>query len=172
MYACPQCLPSDTVPIRSWTRTLRLPGIRHRHLPWYGMVWYGMVWPYHTMPRISRGCVTPCATRSINSIALARPNLPTQLPHQCSPYPRQKPTKNNTSHYIHPTRASRLAGSDVYSLEPASISTKHPTKHPFARPCCPRLAIHKRVAFHTRSGLYFILRKYTHLLPKIVHRRR
>ena len=27
-----------TVPIRSWTRTLRLPGIRHRHLP------------YHTIP--------------------------------------------------------------------------------------------------------------------------
>ena len=25
-HACPQCLPSDTVPIRSWTRTLR----RHR----------------------------------------------------------------------------------------------------------------------------------------------
>ena len=25
--------------IRSWTRTLRPPGIRHRH----GMVWYGMV---------------------------------------------------------------------------------------------------------------------------------
>ena len=23
MYVCPQCLPSDIVPIRSWTRTLR-----------------------------------------------------------------------------------------------------------------------------------------------------
>ena len=33
-----QCLPSDIVPIRSWTRTLRPPGIRHRHLP------------YHTIP--------------------------------------------------------------------------------------------------------------------------
>ena len=33
--ACPQCLPSDTVPIRSWTRTLRPPGIRHRHLPYH-----------------------------------------------------------------------------------------------------------------------------------------
>ena len=39
-YACPQCLSSDTVPIRSWTRTLRLPGIRHRHLP------------YHTIPTL------------------------------------------------------------------------------------------------------------------------
>ena len=38
-YACPQCLPSDTVPIRSWTWTLRPPVIRHRHLVWYGMVW-------------------------------------------------------------------------------------------------------------------------------------
>ena len=37
-HACPQCLPSDIVPIRSWTRTLRPPGIRHRHLP------------YHTIP--------------------------------------------------------------------------------------------------------------------------
>ena len=26
MHACPQCLPSDTVPVRSWTRTLRRPG--------------------------------------------------------------------------------------------------------------------------------------------------
>ena len=33
-YARPQCLPSDTVPIRSWTRTLRPPGIRRRHLPY------------------------------------------------------------------------------------------------------------------------------------------
>ena len=62
-----QCLPSDIVPIRSWTRTLRPPGIRHRHLPyhtipcartarhtgtipyaipcvWYGRVWYGDVY--------------------------------------------------------------------------------------------------------------------------------
>ena len=53
MYACPQCLPSDTVPIRSWTRTLRPPGIRHRHLP------------YHTMPcdatvglQLVSGCLT------------------------------------------------------------------------------------------------------------------
>ena len=37
-YACPQCLPRDIVPIRSWTRTLRPPGIRHRHPP------------YHTIP--------------------------------------------------------------------------------------------------------------------------
>ena len=42
-YACPQCLPSDIVPIRSWTRTLRRPGIRHRHLP------------YHTMPLLING---------------------------------------------------------------------------------------------------------------------
>ena len=36
-HACPQCLPSDIVPIRSWTRTLRRPGIRHRHLPCHAM---------------------------------------------------------------------------------------------------------------------------------------
>ena len=41
-YACPQCLSSDIVPIRSWTRTLRPPGIRHRHLP------------YHTIPSPGR----------------------------------------------------------------------------------------------------------------------
>ena len=35
--SCPQCLPSDIVPIRSWTRTLRRPGIRHRHLPYHAM---------------------------------------------------------------------------------------------------------------------------------------
>ena len=46
-YACPQCLPSDIVPIRSWTRTLRRPGIRHRHLP------------YHTIPPYHR-CLLPC----------------------------------------------------------------------------------------------------------------
>ena len=38
-YACPQCLPSDIVPIRSWTRTLRPPGIRHRHLPYHTIPW-------------------------------------------------------------------------------------------------------------------------------------
>ena len=27
-HACPQCLPSDVVPVRSWTWTLRRPGIR------------------------------------------------------------------------------------------------------------------------------------------------
>ena len=36
-HACPQCLPSDIVPVRSWTRTLRRPGIRHRHLPCHAM---------------------------------------------------------------------------------------------------------------------------------------
>ena len=30
-------LPSDIVPVRSWTRTLRRPGIRHRHLPCHAM---------------------------------------------------------------------------------------------------------------------------------------
>ena len=35
-YACPQCLPSDTVPIRNWTWTFRPPVIRHRHLPYHG----------------------------------------------------------------------------------------------------------------------------------------
>ena len=39
-YACPQCLPSDIVPIRSWTRTLRPPGIRHRHLPYHTIPYY------------------------------------------------------------------------------------------------------------------------------------
>ena len=34
--ACPQCLPSDIVPVRSWTQTLRPPGVRHRHLPCHG----------------------------------------------------------------------------------------------------------------------------------------
>ena len=28
---------TDTVPVRSWTRTLRRPGIRHRHLPCHAM---------------------------------------------------------------------------------------------------------------------------------------
>ena len=46
-YACPQCLPSDTVPIRSWTRTLRPPGIRHRHLPYHTI-------PYHTMKCLAK----------------------------------------------------------------------------------------------------------------------
>ena len=32
--------PPDIVPIRSWTRTLRPPGIRHRHLPYHTI-------PYH-----------------------------------------------------------------------------------------------------------------------------
>ena len=41
-YAYPQCLPSGTVPIRSWTRTPRRPGIRHRHLPYHTI-------PYHTI---------------------------------------------------------------------------------------------------------------------------
>ena len=39
-HACPQCLPSDTVPIRSWTwtlTTLRPSDIRHRHLPCHAM---------------------------------------------------------------------------------------------------------------------------------------
>ena len=40
-YACPQCLPSDIVPIRSWTRTLRWPGIRHR-------IYHTI--PYHAIP--------------------------------------------------------------------------------------------------------------------------
>ena len=44
-YACPQCLPSDIVPIRSWTRTLRPPGIRHRHLPCHTI----HTLPYHTI---------------------------------------------------------------------------------------------------------------------------
>ena len=50
-YACPQCLPSDTVPIRSWTRTLRPPDIRHRHLPHHGHTMPCHTIPYHdTIP--------------------------------------------------------------------------------------------------------------------------
>ena len=29
-HACPQCLPGDIVPVRSWTWTLRPPDVRHR----------------------------------------------------------------------------------------------------------------------------------------------
>ena len=36
-HACPQRLPGDIVPVRSWTRMLRPPGIRHRHLPCHAM---------------------------------------------------------------------------------------------------------------------------------------
>ena len=43
----PQCLPSGTVPIRSWTRTLRRPGICHRHLP-YHTIYHAI--PCHTIP--------------------------------------------------------------------------------------------------------------------------
>ena len=32
-------LPSDIVPIRSWTWTPRRPGIRHRHLPYHSIPW-------------------------------------------------------------------------------------------------------------------------------------
>ena len=53
-HACPQCLPSGTVPIRSWTRTLRRPGIRHRHLPYHTM-------PYQVFAGIFR-CAGPRST--------------------------------------------------------------------------------------------------------------
>ena len=52
MYACPQCLPSDIVPIRSWTRTLRRPGIRHRHLPCHAM-------PYQSEKALLLACFDP-----------------------------------------------------------------------------------------------------------------
>ena len=51
-YACPQCLPSDIVPMRSWTRTLRPPGIRHRHLPYH-----------HTPMKYLQHPATPCACK-------------------------------------------------------------------------------------------------------------
>ena len=35
-HACPQCLPTDTVPIRSRTWTLRPPAVLHRLLPYHG----------------------------------------------------------------------------------------------------------------------------------------
>ena len=44
-YACPQCLPSGTVPIRSWTWTLWPPGIHHRHLPYHTIPYHGMLQP-------------------------------------------------------------------------------------------------------------------------------
>ena len=56
-YACPQCLPSGTVPIRSWTRTLRPPGIRHRHLP------------YHTIPPC---CIPHRISRTMNQFSSER----------------------------------------------------------------------------------------------------
>ena len=57
MHACPQCLPSDIVPIRSWTRTLRRPGVRHRHLPCHAMPCQASV------TDIYHGHATPCHAR-------------------------------------------------------------------------------------------------------------
>ena len=65
---CPQCLPSDIVPIRSWTRTLRPPGIRHRHLPYHTI-------PYHTM-LVASGAPSHTSTipwHSMLSVCLALP---------------------------------------------------------------------------------------------------
>ena len=56
-YACPQCLSSDIVPIRSWTRTLRPPGIRRRHLP------------CHTMPSLHAALLR--TTPSLNQVLKA-----------------------------------------------------------------------------------------------------
>ena len=58
-YARPQCLPSDTVPIRSWTRTLRPPVIPHRHLP------------YHTTIPCMAATVEPMACHVFLHIVLA-----------------------------------------------------------------------------------------------------
>ena len=59
MYACPQCLPSDIVSIRSWTRTLRPPGIRHRHLPCHTMPYHMKLFNDHSglrgLPRFIKG---------------------------------------------------------------------------------------------------------------------
>ena len=73
-YACPQCLPSDTVPVRSWTWTLRPPDVRHRHLPCHAIGTFHMrtqpltdtgapsqtsTMPYHTMPYVhSKGTLS------------------------------------------------------------------------------------------------------------------
>ena len=54
-YACPQCLPSEIVPIRSWTRTLWRPGIRHRHLPYHMF--------YHTIPYHQHHTIPSLVTR-------------------------------------------------------------------------------------------------------------
>ena len=78
-YACPHCLPSDIVPIRSWTwRTLRLPAIRHRHLPYHTMPSFDMA--YHTTPYSSVQfssvqfyvclCLCLCQARPVITIVL------------------------------------------------------------------------------------------------------
>ena len=64
---------SDIVPIRSWTRTLRLPGIRHRHLPCHAM-------PCHAMLCVCLPChpphhahATPCHAMVTLSLSEAGP---------------------------------------------------------------------------------------------------
>jgi hypothetical protein len=47
-HACPQLLPSDIVPIRSWTWTLPPSGIRHRHLPCHAMPCRAIISPKMT----------------------------------------------------------------------------------------------------------------------------
>ena len=78
-YACPQRLPSDTVPIRSWTRTLRPPGIRHRHLP------------YHT---IRRSCL------SVRTQPLTATGAPSQT--STIPYHQDLPRPAASSSVRHP----------------------------------------------------------------------
>ena len=63
-HSCPQRLPSDIVPIRSWTRTLRLPGIRHRHLPCHAM---------HTQPLTATATRMASRRASVTDICHAMP---------------------------------------------------------------------------------------------------
>ena len=92
-HACPQCLPSDTVPVRSGTWTLRRPAILHRHLPshatlvWHGMAWHGMAW--HVMVEVCEGApvavsgwvltdrhdVRPCAASSLLRVTTSVSNV-------------------------------------------------------------------------------------------------
>ena len=48
-YACPQCLPSDTVPIQSRTWTLQQLAILHRLLPYHTIPWVCYRRPHHTI---------------------------------------------------------------------------------------------------------------------------
>ena len=107
-YACPQCLPSDTVPIRSWTRTLRPPGIRHRHLPYHGMV----CTPYHTIPHVRATCTGKLTFR--NSPVFGGQNTRALLRNTCSPAKHvlsydlvPEPTTHATLNEVECSRAQR-----------------------------------------------------------------
>ena len=66
--ACPQCLPSDTVPIRSWTWTLRRPDIRHRQLPYHAILYQTTTQPGNRSP--PPGTVARTALQRSSSLLL------------------------------------------------------------------------------------------------------